>query len=161
MENITNTKIDHTAKTQPKVVLKGKSVDMTRQSNKNFIPLAVGIALMILAGIGTGYALSRSKVQGVMVSQTGAKMVNTEKVVGSLDEAFSDDAEGLLTEGGIDGEGTHHLERAGGPDQYVYLISSVVPLDDYTGKKVKVWGETNKAQKAGWLMDVGKLELLE
>jgi hypothetical protein len=156
-----NKKTGSTAINQPKVVLKGKSVDMTTKENKAFLPLAIGIALMVLAGIGTGYALSRSKVQGVSVSETGAKMINTEKVVGSLDQAFNNDAEGTLVKGGIDGEGTHHLERDGGADQYVYLISSVIALDEYVGKKVKVWGETNKAQQAGWLMDVGKLELLE
>ena len=37
------------------------------------------------------------------------------------------------------------------------LTSVNIDLD----KKVKVWGETNTAQEAGWLMDVGKLELLE
>jgi hypothetical protein len=25
---------------------------------------------------------------------------------------------------------------------------------------VKVWGETNKAQKAGWLMDVGRVQVV-
>ena len=155
--------LDNTVKIQPKVVLKGKSVDMTKRNsaNKTFLPLVVGIALMILAGIGTGYALSRSKVQGVTVSETGTRMVKTETVVGSLDETFSDEAEGILVEGGIEGEGSHHIERDGGPSRYVYITSSVVALDDYVGKKVKVWGETHDAQKAGWLMDVGKLEVLE
>lgn len=146
---------------EPTITIKGTSVDMTRKSNKSFLPIVLGIALMVLAGIGTGYALSRSKVQGVTVTEGGAKMINTETMVGSLDAVFSDEAEGLLVEGGIDGEGTHHLERDGGPSRYVYLVSSVVALDEYVGKRVKVWGETNTAQKAGWLMDVGKLEILE
>ena len=151
-----------TANTQPKVVLKGKTVDMTKiQSSRSFVPIALGIALIVLAGIGTGYALSRSNVQGVTVSETGSRTVETETTVGSLDETFSDEAEGLLVEGGIEGEGSHHLERDGGPSRYVYLTSSVVALDDYVGKQVKVWGETHDAQKAGWLMDVGKLEVLE
>jgi hypothetical protein len=33
--------------------------------------------------------------------------------------------------------------------------------DDYIGKKVKVWGQTFSSEQAGWLMDVGRLELLE
>jgi hypothetical protein len=27
--------------------------------------------------------------------------------------------------------------------------------------EVKVWGETYKGQKAGWLMDVGKVEVID
>jgi len=151
-----------TIKIEPKIVLKGKSVDMTKKkTSTNSLAIIVGIALTILAGIGTGYALSRSKVKGVTVTKSGAKRIETEKVVGLLDATFKDEAEGILREGGIDGEGTHHLERDGGPSQNVYLTSSVVALDDYLNKKVKVWGETNTAQEAGWLMDVGKLELLE
>ena len=38
------------------------------------------------------------------------------------------------------------------------LTSSVVDLTKYEGKKVKVFGETQKALKEGWLMDVGKVE---
>jgi hypothetical protein len=53
------------------------------------------------------------------------------------------------------------LERAGGPSQDVYLTSSTISFDEYVGKKVKVWGETFSAKTAGWLMDVGRLELLE
>ena len=145
---------------KPKVVLTGKSVDMTKQSSFT-LPVIIGIAFVTLAGIVTGYMLSRSKVEGVSISKTGAKTVETEKVIGSMDERFKDEAEGILKQGGIDGEGTHYLERAGGASQYVYLTSLLIPLDDYVDKKVKVWGETNKAQKAGWLMDVGRLEVLE
>ena len=145
---------------KPKVVLMGKSVDMTKQSTFT-LPVIIGIAFVTLAGIVTGFMLSRSKVEGVSVSKTGAKTVETEKVIGSMDERFKDEAEGILKQGGIDGEGTHYLERPGGASQYVYLTSLSVPLDDYVDKKVKVWGETNKAQKAGWLMDVGRLEVLE
>ncbi|MDO8269715.1 MAG: hypothetical protein Q7T54_03530, partial [Candidatus Levybacteria bacterium] len=63
-------------------------------------------------------------------------------------------------EGGIDGEGEYHLERPGGDSQNVYMSSSTVDLAQFTGRKVKVWGQTNSAQKAGWLMDVGKVEVL-
>jgi len=53
-------------------------------------------------------------------------------------------------------EGTHMLIRQGGVP--VALTSSVVDLSIYEGKKVKVFGETQKALKEGWLMDVGKVE---
>jgi hypothetical protein len=51
--------------------------------------------------------------------------------------------------------------REGGPSQTAYLVSSVIDLDSYAGKKVKVWGETFAAKKVSWLMDVGKIEILE
>ncbi|MBI4136600.1 hypothetical protein HY469_00905 [Candidatus Roizmanbacteria bacterium] len=154
--------VNDTKKQEPKIVMKGKSIDMTGKKKRDVsLPIMFGIALTILAGIGSGYALSRSQVKGVTVTESGAKRIETDKVVGLLDATFKDEAEGILREGGIEGEGTHHLERDGGPSRYVYLTSSVVPLDDYLDKKVKVWGETNTAEKAGWLMDVGKLELLE
>ncbi len=53
-------------------------------------------------------------------------------------------------------EGTHLLERSGAYP--VTLTSSVVDLSKYEGKNVKVLGETQKAIKEGWLMDVGKIE---
>jgi len=39
-------------------------------------------------------------------------------------------------------------------------MSSIVDLDQFTNKKVKVWGQTMQAEKASWLMDIGKIELL-
>jgi hypothetical protein len=74
---------------------------------------------------------------------------------------FKDQAEGTLKEGGIDGEGNFHLERPGGESQNVYLTSSTVDLSLYVGKKVRVYGQTFAGQKAGWLMDVGLVEVLK
>lgn len=53
-------------------------------------------------------------------------------------------------------EGTHFLIREGAVP--VALTSSVTDLSQYEGKKVKVFGETQKAIKEGWLMDIGKVE---
>jgi hypothetical protein len=64
-----------------------------------------------------------------------------------------------LQEGGIDGEGQYHLVRPGGDSQNVYLTSSVVDLSLFVNKKVKVWGQTQTAQKAGWLMEVGRVQV--
>jgi len=36
-----------------------------------------------------------------------------------------------------------------------------VDLDEYVGKKMEIYGQTINAQKVGWLMDVGRLKLLE
>lgn len=70
-----------------------------------------------------------------------------------------DKAEGTVKAGGIDGEGTHHLVRKGGKDQYVYLTSSTVDLSLVENKKVAVWGKTYAAKIAGWLMDICYLEV--
>lgn len=120
-------------------------------------------ALLILLGIATGYVLSRGGKLGSSIVSTGQPGVTTSadgKSVGSGDsKTFKDSAEGTLEAGGLNGEGTHKLIREGGPSQTVYLISSVVDLDSFVGKKVKVWGETQAAKKAAWLMDVGKVEM--
>lgn len=125
----------------------------------NKIGLYVGAAIIILAGILSGYFLSQSnKFAGSGIPG----MTESKKVVGSTDtKAFPDSTEGTLEEGGINGEGTHKLIRPGGESQTVYLTSSVVDLDQFIGKKVKVWGETLAAQKAGWFMDVGRVEIME
>jgi hypothetical protein len=119
--------------------------------------------LLIVFGIGTGYLLSKSTVSGTKSSNTSATTTTPNgKIVGINDtQTFKDSAEGTLKKGGMDGEGTHQLIRDGGPSQTVYLISSAVDLDQYVGKKVKVWGQTQAAQKVAWLMDVGKIQVSE
>ncbi|OGH08690.1 MAG: hypothetical protein A2152_00695 [Candidatus Levybacteria bacterium RBG_16_35_6] len=126
--------------------------------SKKFIAI---LAVVLLLGIGTGYLLAnRSKPPSVTNLPEGAS-VSKGTTEGSTDTAtFKDTAEGTLKEGGIDGEGAFHLERPGGESQNVYLTSSIVDLSKYTNKKIKVWGQTQKAQRAGWLMDVGKVQVL-
>jgi hypothetical protein len=48
-----------------------------------------------------------------------------------------------------------------GEDKYVYLTSTVIDLQSFVGKKVKVWGETLSGLHAGWLMDVGKIKVVK
>lgn len=116
--------------------------------------------IIILLGTVSGYVLSRSSkstMAGGMVTTADGK-----KVVGSSDnKVFRDQAEGTIEAGGMNGEGTHQLIRPGGDSQTVYLTSSVVNLDEFVGKKVRIWGETFSAKKAAWFMDVGRVELLE
>lgn len=121
------------------------------------------LAVVVLLGVGTGYFLSKSNVgpTSIINSGGGGSSLGKGTVIGSNDlETFKDSTEGLLKDGGIDGEGQFHLQRPGGESQNVYLTSSSVDLSQFTGKKIKVWGQTQKAQKAGWLMDVGRIEVL-
>ncbi|MEX2012860.1 MAG: hypothetical protein WD967_00480 [Candidatus Levyibacteriota bacterium] len=124
--------------------------------------LAVFI-VVILAGLGSGYLLSRNTNE-TPISATGessSSSISKGATFGSDDmKTFSDTAEGELAEGGIKDEGQFHLVRPGGDSQNVYLTSSLVDLSKFVGKKIKVWGQTQKAQHAGWLMDVGKVEVL-
>jgi hypothetical protein len=123
------------------------------------IIIAVYIALLLL-GVGTGYLLTKTAKTSTKTTTSATQ--STSKAVGSTDtQTFKDSAQGTLEKGGSDGEGTHKLIRDGGPSQTVYLISSVVDLDLYAGKKVKVWGQTQAAKSVAWLMDVGKIEQSE
>ncbi len=67
----------------------------------------------------------------------------------------------MIEKGPLNGEGTHILNREGGLDQRAALTSSTVDLDLFVGKKVEVKGETNASNKAGWLLDVGTIKVLE
>lgn len=127
---------------------------------KKAIPkqIIIGAAVIIVAGVLSGYFLSTSFSKKATSSQSGTP---SGKTVGSSDtKTFPDSAEGQLEAGGINGEGTHRLVRPGGESQTVYLTSSVLDLSQFVGKKVKVWGQTFSAKRAGWLMDVGRVEVL-
>lgn len=117
------------------------------------------IAVIVLAGVGVGYLLSGKKLsvpKSVTTAESGGKEA------GIADTAtFKDTATGKLEEGGVSGEGTHHLVRTGGTSQTVYLTSTVIDLESFVGKNVQVWGQTISARKAGWLMDVGKVKVTE
>jgi len=144
-------------KTQEKTLVK-KNPSSTLAT----VGLIAAVAVVVLAGVTTGYALAQNK-DGLKSVTTGGGVLSdskAENMAGELEEGIDyDEAEGRLVEGGIEGEGSHHLERAGGESQNVYLTSSSVDLNAYVGKTVKVWGVTFDAQKAGWLMDVAKLEV--
>jgi hypothetical protein len=128
------------------------------------IPLLVILGI-VLAGTVSGYFLAGRGGGGMGLSSPSQLAPGTElkgQEFGSKDaSAFPDTATGVLEKGGIDGEGTHKLIREGGESQTAYLTSSLVDLDPLVGKKVQVWGETFKGQKAGWLMDVGRVKVLE
>lgn len=129
---------------------------------KNMI-LALISMVVVLSGVGTGYLLSG--VGGNTNSSLGSKestIIVSKNEAGIADESiFSTTTDGVLEEGGIADEGTHHLVRGSGVSQYAYLTSTSVDLDAFVGKKVQIWGETISGRKAGWLIDVGKIKVIE
>lgn len=134
--------------------------------NKNR-KVSSGVSVLVLAvaifiGVGVGYVLASNNPQ-VRIG-TVQDMVSIPKgtIVGSSDtNTFKDSTQGVVQAGGIGGEGQYHLVRPGGEGQNVYLTSSIVDLSKFIKKKVKVNGQTQAAKKAGWLMDVGRVEVLE
>lgn len=127
--------------------------------------LLIAFVGALVVGGATGYIFSRRGASGSVDSadlktEVTASVKKGDKFGSSDTKTFRDTTEGVLKEGGIEGEGQFHLERPGGKSQNVYLTSSVIDLSKLIGKKVKVWGETQKAQHAGWLMDVGRVEVL-
>lgn len=147
MEN-NNTNLIHNLGAEPK-------------QTQNMKPFIIVIVIALVGGIFSGFVLSKTKGSGTASKTTSnAKVVES---VGILDKkTFKDNAEGIMREGGIDGEGSYHLERKkGDKSQNAYLTSSTVDLSQFIGKKVRVWGETFQAEKAGWLMDVGLVEVLQ
>lgn len=125
----------------------------------------------IILGIGTGFFVAQKNllladesagVASGVQNLSDSTSIKKGDVFGSADEkTFRDQAEGILMAGGIDGEGSHHIERGANKTQWVYITSSVVDLDLLVGSRVAVWGETNQGKKAGWLMDVGRVKVLE
>ena len=124
----------------------------------NFFKMAIGcVVISVLAGTLTGLILSKTNPTSGSAPKSAS---------GGISEAqqdtrtFRDFAEGTIkkkeVKNGQYTEGTHILIRNGANP--VALTSSVVDLSKYEGKKVKVYGETQKALSEGWLMDVGKVE---
>ena len=133
-----------------------------RRTLAKFVPALV-VLLILAAGIGTGLVISsRQKSAKLVASGAGGEEL-TEEVKESFTQTFRDEAEGTVEKNDLDkyAQGTHRLKRPGGESQTAYLTSSVLDLDQYVGKKVKVFGETFGSSQVAWLMDVGKVEILE
>lgn len=132
------------------------------KSDKKSFYIIVGLVLFaVIGGIYTGKTLAGGSVGSTAPrGDTAPGATQSLSEAGITDEtAFPDMAEGKLEEGGINGEGTHHLVREGGVSQTVYLTSTVIDLQSFVGKNVQIWGQTLSAKQAGWLMDVGKLKV--
>lgn len=157
-------------------ILKELDLDKTNDQVENISPmknkqmklLVVFAVIAVIAGVGTGYAGYKVIGGGPSSGQKGAQIqpaaegqIKVGDTFGILDdETFKDSAEGYLEEAGPEDEGSHVLLRPGGPSQTVHLTSSATDLSKFIGMEIKVQGETFKGQKAGWLMDVGKVEVL-
>ena len=130
----------------------------TNQTAFTFPKFFFFLTLAVVAGLIVGFMFSLTKKSSISITQRSKTKV--EKTAGIADKkTFKDKAEGILKEGGVDGEGNFHLERPGGESQNVYLTSTTVDLTQYLDKKIRVWGETFQAEKAGWLMDVVLVEV--
>jgi len=135
-------------------------------NKKRPVVMIAVIVIALVAGIGTGYLMQSQKGGGSLSmnkSEEGSDISDEEAIETAgikNEETFKDKAEGILQEGGIEGEGAFHLERPGGESQTAYLTSTTVDLSPFVGKKIRVWGKTFQGEKAGWLMDVGYVELL-
>jgi len=133
-------------------------IDVQEEVKMPAINFFAFIALAVVLGVLIGIAPSKL----LKKTTTGKTTASSSKAVGVVDKkTFKDSVEGVLKEGGIDGEGNFHIERTGGDSQNVYLTSTTVDLSEFIGKKVRVWGQTFSGQKAGWLMDVGLVEILK
>lgn len=142
--------------------MESSTLDPTQNTTfkKNIILGTISV-VVVLAGIGMGYLFSGVGRKTPAMGTNGEIKV-TQNEAGITDESkFSTTTDGILEEGGIGGEGTYHLIRGSGPSQYAYLTSSVIDLGAFVGKKVQIWGETVSGKKAGWLIDVGKIKVVE
>ena len=124
--------------------------------------LVIATLGIVAVGAGTGYLLSKSDGRVSGAESVNNQMVKNDKEVGSLDtKTFRDTATGVIEKNRTNGVGTHKLIRDGGPSQTIYMVSSVVDLDQFDGKKVEVWGETQKVAKVSWFMDIGRVKIVE
>lgn len=152
----------------------GSGKNGRKSLSKNAVPrklLVGGIVAVVVAGLATGFAAARFLPGGPSLQEKMDQVQREEEITdnqirngaifGVPDEkTFKDTTGGVLIMGGLEGEGSHTLLREGGESQNVYLTSSVVDLDQFKDMEIKVWGETFKGQKAGWLMDVGRVEVV-
>lgn len=155
--------MDETAKPQNithTIPLRSSSGKSPLSSISKILPI---VLILVLVGLGvfSGLVLSsRQKSQAQATSITEEDNLDP-KVEESFAKTFRDQAEGVIEKNDdLDkyAQGTHKLIRPGGEAQTAYLTSSVLDLDEYEGKNVKVFGETFGSQQVGWLMDVGKVE---
>lgn len=153
---------------QPAATGDAKKSPTSEMKKRPLTPILLTVVVTVFLGVATGYFLNQKLPSGVLPGSSATPMaqvasgdVKAGDVFGSANtDSFKDSATGFLAVGGLEGEGSHRLLRPGGENQTVYLTSSVTDLSKFEGMDVKVWGETFRGQKAGWLMDVGRVEVV-
>lgn len=149
---------------KPVIATSQKVNDEVKKAGINWRTLLIVVVLGVASGFGLFKVLPGQNATTDGVSSTGklTTEVKVGDVIGSNDEStFKDSATGVLEIGTLSGEGSHSLLREGGPSKTANLTSSVIDLDQFVGDKIEVWGETFAAQKSGWLMDVGRVKVIE
>lgn len=135
-----------------------------KKSQKTFLTFAfIAVLLGVVTGF-SGYRLTSDSTSSNTTENLPAIVEGSVKkgdVFGSNAETFKDTAKGYLQAGGFEGEGSHQLLRPGGESQTVYLTSSVTDLSEFEGMEIEIWGETFQGQNVGWLMDVGRVKVLD
>lgn len=134
-----------------------------KQENKKPTNYIIGAFAVVLLGVATAWLIFPTLNNSSKSQKAAPGVVATSKEAGKLDPNIKyDTAEGVLEDGGLNGEGTYHLVRDGGSSKYIALTSSMVDLSAFAGKKVNIWGETLSSKRpGGWLMDVAKIQLAE
>lgn len=168
MEKVTKIVVDpkeHTLEPKPVGGVTLPPVTSSKGVGNNALLIFVALLIVSLGlGIGTGFVFAKKGVQSgnSSVSVQSSNSVQTDKEAGINDtSAFPDTATGVLTTGGIRGEGTHHLDRSETKEKEVALSSTVINLDNFVGKKVEIRGQTISSKTSGWLMDVGKIKIVQ
>jgi hypothetical protein len=139
----------------------GSTNRYSKRGNVKVWPYVLGAFLVVIAGVAAAWLISAGLTKGgSSAPSTGVKQTSNE--AGALDPNVKyDTAEGTIQAGGLNGEGTFHLVRDGGPSKNVYLTSSLVDLNKYVDKKVEIWGQTLASKKVGWLMEVAKVKVIQ
>jgi len=149
----------------PKVVKQPPTVGVVKKlpisPKTKMTTIVIGVAVILL-GVGSGWIFAGKGSSNSKASTNVRVADETSVSQDGVDESlFPDTAEGELKEGGLNGEGTHYLDRGLGEEKNVALLSTVLNLDNYIGKKIEIWGNSVTSPQVGWLMDVGKVKILE
>lgn len=139
---------------------------MEEQEKKKLILLVSAVFILgSISGWGlfrlTSRSTSTENKTGEMAALISGQEIKVGKTYGQEGGVFKDEAEGMIIVNDEGGQGTHKLIREGGESQSAHLISSVLDLNLFIDHKVKVWGETFSSDEVGWLMDVGRVEVLQ
>ncbi len=142
-----------------------KIVKPLKEEESKPVKPAPFLVLAVILGVVSGFLFFTSLGKAnISLSKDKSSITNVSSgtTVGSTStKDFPDCTEGQLAvnDGKITDEGSHMLIRPGGTSQTVYLTSSVLDLNQFVGKNVQVCGQTYQGQKAGWLMDVGRVTI--